>query len=534
MIRQLPGLFFLFAALILASHPVSAENIMKIRPVEAVPGDTILVEVEVLNENDFSGFNVDIPLPAGFTYVDGSFAMNPERLDGHSATGDVNNANVMKILAYSMSNTPFPGNEGVLFSFQVVTPEQPGTYTLVLRDAVLGGLDFTNILTGTVDGIVDLQYEQALLTIDVEGEGEVTVDGDLYTEPVSVDKGTALLLEATPAPGWQFDQWSGDTTGTDVSLQLTMDEDKAVVAGFSVIPSGDNVMGIPDVSVYGGREAEFSVTISNEDEFAGFVADIRLPDGFSYLEETASLNADRVVDHELEVSHPEDGLLRLSATSPTSDSFSGEEGAVVFFDLLAGENYGEFPVVIEDAHIINPYDIDILSDKEHGVVSVTPAPVTLTFEVVDEQEEAIEDAVVTFDGEPADAGDYVFAGLTSGTYTYRIEREGYFPEEGEVTVTDEDVELQVEMETDDTAVVDAEELTLEVFPNPARSRLTVSTAGVRINEVRLLDVTGKLVYEATPNDHLHNIDVSGLLSGIYMLQVFTLEGAETLRVQVAR
>jgi len=534
MIRIVPGLFFIFVALILTTHPAAAENIMKIHPVEAVPGDTILVEVEVVNEDEFSGFNVDIPLPAGFSYVDGSFAMNPERIDGHSSSADVNQSNVMKILAYSMQNKPFIGNEGVLFSFRVVTPEQTGTYTLVLRDAVLGGLNFRNILTGTVDGVVDLQYEQAMLTVVVEGEGEVTVDGDLYTEPVSVDKDTELLLEATPAPGWQFDQWSGDAGGADPSLQLTMDDDKEVVAGFSVIPSGDNVMRIPDVSVYAGQEAEFSVTIDNEDEFAGFVADIRLPGGFSYLEETAYLDADRAGDHELEVSHPDDGVLRLSAVSPTNDSFSGEQGAVVFFGLLAGEHYGQFPVVIEDARISNPYDIDILSEKEDGVVSVTPAPVTLTFEVVDEHDEAIEDAVVTLDEEEADPGAYVFAGLTSGTYTYIIEREGYFPSEGEVELADEDVELQVVLETDDTAVVDAEKLVLEVFPNPAGSRLTVSSAGVRINEIRLLDVGGKLVYEATLHDHLHNIDVSGLRSGIYMLQVFTLEGAETLRVQVAR
>ena len=531
---RLFSVLFVLVAFLLASHPAEAENIMKIHPVEAVPGDTILVEVEVVNEDDFSGFNVDIPLPAGFSYVDGSFAMNPERIDGHSSSADVNQSNVMKILAYSMSNKPFIGNEGVLFSFRVVTPEQTGTYTLVLRDAVLGGLNFRNILTGTVDGVVDLQYEQAMLTVVMEGEGEVTVDGDLYMEPVSVDKGTELLLEATPAPGWQFDQWSGDAGGADPSLQLTMDDDKEVVAGFSVIPSGDNVMRVSSDSVYGGGEVELSLAIDNEDEFVGFVADIRLPEGFAYVEETAYLDAGRAGDHELEVSHPAEGLLRLSAVSATSDSFSGEEGAVAFFGLQAGEHYGQFPVVIEDARISNPYDIDILSEKEDGVVTVTPAPVTLTFTVLDEHEEAIGDAVVTLEGEEADPGEYVFTGLTSGTYTYIIERDGYFASEGEVELTDEDVELTVELETDDTAVVDPDKLVLEVFPNPAGSRFTVSSANARIHEIRMLDVAGRLVYEATLDDHLYNIDVSGFQSGIYMIQVFTREGAETLRVQVMR
>jgi len=532
MIRQLPGLLFIFVALILASHPAAAENIMKIHPVETVPGDTILVEVEVVNEDEFSGFNVDIPLPLGFSYVEGSFAMNLERIDGHSSSGSVNNANVMKILAYSMQNKPFIGNEGVLFSFQVVTPEQTGTFTLVLRDAVLGGLDFSNILTGTVDGVVDLQYEQAMLTVMVEGEGEVTVDGDLYTEPVSVEKGMELLLEATPAPGWQFDQWSGDAAGTSLSLPLTMDEDKEAVAGFSVIPSGDNVMRIPDVSVYGGHEAEFSVTIDNEDDFVGFVADIRLPDGFAYLEETAYLDADRAGDHELEVSHPDDGLLRLSAVSATSDSFSGEEGAVVFFDLLAGENYGHFPVVIEDARISNPYDIDILSSKVHGVVSVTPAPVTLTFAVVDEEDVAIPDAVVTLEGDTAEAGDYVFPGLESGTYTYKIERDGYFPEEGEVELAEYDLEIEVKMKTDDTSVAETAIPEISVYPNPVSTRLTISSPDFPMEEIRLLDTGTQLIHQAFSTDTQYEIDLSGLQPGTYILQI--LVNGETMikKIQV--
>ena len=50
MIRQLSGLILSLFVLGLASHPATAETIMKMYSVEALPDDTILIEVEVINE----------------------------------------------------------------------------------------------------------------------------------------------------------------------------------------------------------------------------------------------------------------------------------------------------------------------------------------------------------------------------------------------------------------------------------------------------------------------------------------------------
>ena len=70
------------------------------------------------------------------------------------------------------------------------------------------------------------------LTVTIVGDGSVTVDGNVYTVPVTVDKDTSLALVATPASGWQFDGWSGDASASPV----IMDADKAVTATFSEIP----------------------------------------------------------------------------------------------------------------------------------------------------------------------------------------------------------------------------------------------------------------------------------------------------------
>ncbi|RBW55199.1 hypothetical protein DS884_16345 [Tenacibaculum sp. E3R01] len=47
--------------------------------------------------------------------------------------------------------------------------------------------------------------------------------------------GTSVVLTATPNPGYQFDGWSGDATGTVNPVTIVMDADKTVTATFSKI-----------------------------------------------------------------------------------------------------------------------------------------------------------------------------------------------------------------------------------------------------------------------------------------------------------
>ena len=80
----------------------------------------------------------------------------------------------------------------------------------------------------------DTDQESYELEINIDGEGTVEVDGtefddgdtDIYLE------GTDLTLEATPAQGWEFVEWTGTETGTDTTLEITMNEDKSITANF--------------------------------------------------------------------------------------------------------------------------------------------------------------------------------------------------------------------------------------------------------------------------------------------------------------
>jgi lysyl endopeptidase len=81
-------------------------------------------------------------------------------------------------------------------------------------------------VTATFSEIIVPQYT---LTVNIVGQGGVTLNppGGVY------DEGTVVTLTATPASGWQFNNWSGDLSGTQNPATITMNSNKTVTANFS-------------------------------------------------------------------------------------------------------------------------------------------------------------------------------------------------------------------------------------------------------------------------------------------------------------
>jgi len=117
----------------------------------------------------------------------------------------------------------------------------------------ISGSENPKTITMTSDKYITASFEsvgpeQVTLTIEVFPAGSGTV-GMTLSKQVAVDKGEIVNIRASPNEGWEFDYWSGDITGTDPFLRVTMDSDKTAIANFRKALAGQVSENLPLVSM---------------------------------------------------------------------------------------------------------------------------------------------------------------------------------------------------------------------------------------------------------------------------------------------
>jgi len=120
-----------------------------------------------------------------------------------------------------------------------------------------------------------IQY--ALVTsVSPPGSGLVSPEGGIY------DIGGSITLRATPAADYEFVSWSGDASGVEPVVTVTMDADKEVTANFRIIqyslvtsvspPSGGSVS--PSGGIYDiGGSVTLTATPAADYEFVSWSGD---------------------------------------------------------------------------------------------------------------------------------------------------------------------------------------------------------------------------------------------------------------------
>ncbi len=131
---------------------------------------TIVIDVFIQSEIHYIGFQFDISLPEGFSYVDNSTSIN---LPGFNVqAGVLPNSTIYRAVCFSMGpQFPFLVN----ISFILNTPSQAGIYQLNLANVILGTIDGAFLPLNTYDGVITLLDEPVFLPGDANCDGEVNI-----------------------------------------------------------------------------------------------------------------------------------------------------------------------------------------------------------------------------------------------------------------------------------------------------------------------------------------------------------------------
>ena len=196
----------------------------------------------------------------------------------------------------------------------------------------------------------------------------------------------------------------------------------------------------------------------------------------------------------------------------------------------------EFPKDAFLCHDLNG-DLQVLVSKgewEPNIYLMHPTQFfSVEFIIVNENAEAVSEAVVTLAEQTNEPGDYVFTELPGGTYSYSITCQGYHTCEGELTVSGQDLDLNIELATDYTGFETLPERMLNLYPNPATDQVQLE-ADREILSVQVFDITGRLMFAQQPRARKTMLSVNGMPVGIYILNIQTTEGTLIRKLSVKR
>ena len=133
----------------------SAQNIMQINNVQGVINSTVVIPISITNNEEFISFQCDVFLPDEFNYVAGSITLTPQSVDHVVNVTNIGN-NTIRILSYSLNNTPFLSDSGIVTNFSLTTPPTEGDYVIGIGNGVIGNAESVNILDSIVAGEINL------------------------------------------------------------------------------------------------------------------------------------------------------------------------------------------------------------------------------------------------------------------------------------------------------------------------------------------------------------------------------------------
>ncbi len=110
------------------------------------------------------------------------------------------------------------------------------------------------------------EIENYTLTTNIDGEGEVEIN----PEQDEYEEGTEVTLTAEAQEDHEFTEWTGDHTGTEEEITITMNEDKEITAHFTEKEPYFEIVRIEhDEEVTEGEETTIEIRIENTGEATG-------------------------------------------------------------------------------------------------------------------------------------------------------------------------------------------------------------------------------------------------------------------------
>jgi len=80
----------------------------------------------------------------------------------------------------------------------------------------------------------------------------------------------------------------------------------------------------------------------------------------------------------------------------------------------------------------------------------------------------------------------------------------------------------------------AEDVSIHIFPNPAQSHLQVWIPGLQTGEIKITDISGKLLMAEKTENERTVLDIASLANGVYVVQAQTSGRVYTRQMSIVK
>jgi hypothetical protein len=506
-------------------------------------GDTMFVNITADNLEPFTGFQFDLIFSDSLTCLTTLASLGTRAGDHLLQVSDMGN-HTLRVLAFSMSQSIFSGNEGTIVSIPFVGDSAVfGTLSLTLANAILGNAQSQNILWGVNSGEITIMGPQEIalqagwniLSFNVSPDNVLMTD---MMQPlidssslVKVIDESGGFIQNIPGLGWL--NTIGDMANTEgyyikLSANDTLYATGTVVQLPFTIPlyMGWNIMGYPLRSDQDGLAAlqtliNNNVLVKLINESGGFIQNIP---GLGWLNTVGDFKPGE--GYYIKVNADTDIELSSPVQTSTSSSMSIESSSLLFSKTYTNNPYFPMHIIIPEyvlTHIsVAPGDEMAVFDDGRcvgtGVVPIDPTqPIYIVASMDDPETETVDGYIVG----NTPSFKYMSKNLTSPTDIYAESLWG--------------MAIFQPMETFVCRMVSSPNgldngassgCVVHLYPNPARDNLFLDIQSSKKGNIKieLLNMSGQLIeviYDKETEEGRKTIEYEliGKTSGIYHIMV---------------
>jgi len=383
----------LISLMFLLIASASAQNIMQINDASIAAGGQVEIAISISNADVFVGFQLDIPLPSAVSYVNNSAVLASERSNGHSLSATLMTGNILRIIAFSLNNTPFNGNSGAVARFKLNAGNIPGSYTLAVQNALIASTS-ANIMTGSINGTLTIQapniqvspasqdfgsiplggFSDRNFTIQNTGNQTLNVSSITFNSPYFINQSASsfnLPAGQSQTITVRFNSTVKGTYSKTMGVASNDPDQPITNINLTAIAFAVNELHTGSMVAPSGTQADLAFTINNMEDFVGFQFDLSLPSPLSYVAGSVSLTASRITDHQASVNMINSSTLRVIGFSPSNTPFLGDDGSIVQLSFEVDGTGGWYPLNINSVIIGDLNGDNVVSASTNGSLTIT-------------------------------------------------------------------------------------------------------------------------------------------------------------------